>query len=223
MNNVWHYRFSCLKYYMVNSDQFERAADISKILAEHRGSYTECLNLWRGVWYDYTFYYYNEFKFPSRNKFYYYLSDSDKNKLGMDINDFFKQLDRMSNMVNMNVTEFLKDRYISNYNESCDCHTALDYLRDYDKWFPWYPLPGYNKPMKLPKNKVEPIIFDLKPRYIDYPHPPVTYETVFPLRFAQYSDLSTLDKAKFYYHYKNLSKHRGRYQYDYDLGPYREY
>lgn len=192
INNIWNYYLDIDKYKIFET--YPRTVSLTNMVKKYSGSWTENLNIWRRIYRSYMeYYYFTGSGFPA--DFYNYMqfmSDSDKQDLHKHVDFLIHKFEYFNSFVNFDAS--LED---DDYEESRQCFMSFEWILNYNNTtlrHIFYPLPGYEKPIKQFKNKVIPI------------EPHVTYEvkpTIWPIRFDRHVYLSDLryppEKRHFYY------------------------
>lgn len=177
-NDVWYYCFNPYHFVMLNSAGHERSADIKELFNRYNtGSRPEILNLWRGIWYDYSTYYLMKFKSPLDTNFAQYLDFKDRNLIQIGINGLKQWIRYLNNQFKnypayiAHMSDEIGRKYDLDIDESYECYENVKSLVEHLRFsISYYPLPGYQKPIKSRANPIDPFEYpryDIKPRPVN--------------------------------------------------------
>lgn len=169
INNVWYtklnfYKFEFYSHSTTLGTPIFRQANLLDIFNKNHGSWVEGLDLWTKVWRSYSFYYrFTRFSNLYQWKYVNYMSQQDFKRFELTIRDFQRQINFLQNQL----TDLTS--YRLNEESYRNIEYIINYIEKYRLNDDWIPLPGYEKPIKAPANKVDPtsIFKNIELRHID--------------------------------------------------------
>lgn len=171
IDNVWHvslnlYKFEFVSHYTTVGTPIRRQANLLEIFNKYDGSWVEGLELWSKVWNSYYLYYYwTRFENIDQFKYIQYMSSEDFKRFTSDIRNFQNEIKWLQSLLSD-----LKS-YRLNEGSYANIKYIIDYIRRWSFNDDWYPLPGYEKPIKIRAYKPElmskDIYKNIKLRHVD--------------------------------------------------------
>lgn len=169
VNNTWYTALDLYKFEFYSHDTklgtpVMRQANLLELFNKKSGSWVEGLNFWSIIWRSYSFYYrFTRFSQMHNWKYINYMSPKDFKHFESTIRDFQRTINWLQSQLDGLTSYRLNEESYTNIKY------VINYIQRYNINNDWIPLPGYEKPIKVPANKVDPssIFKNIELRHID--------------------------------------------------------